>query len=101
MRNIAEQEDFIARTIVQAVQHYGTRNQVVVAIEELSELQKELCKTLRGEDRRKEIIEELADVSFMLPQIYAIFDITPEDVHAVEYAKAQRLAARIKAEVKK
>ena len=36
--------------------------QVIVAIEELSELQKELCKSLRGDTNYDNIIEEIADV---------------------------------------
>ena len=32
-----------------------------IVIEELSELQKELCKDLRGYDRREEIKEEMSD----------------------------------------
>ena len=36
-------------TYTQLINHLGKRNQVIVAIEELSELQKELCKYLRDD----------------------------------------------------
>ena len=46
-----------------ALDHYGNDNQVIVAIEELSELQKELCKMQRGEKDVEHIAEEIADIS--------------------------------------
>ncbi len=49
-----------------AINKYGEGNQIVVAIEEMSELQKELCKTLRGEDNYPHVVEELADVYIIL-----------------------------------
>lgn len=79
-----------------AIQTYGAPNQIVVAIEELSELQKELCKFLRGESNRDHIAEEIADVSIMLAQLEEIFEIG----RRIEYhyaAKMLRLEARIKA----
>ena len=39
--------------------------QLIVAIEEMSELQKELCKALRGNHNLSEIVEEVADVEIM------------------------------------
>lgn len=48
---------------------YGIENQIIVAIEELSELGKELCKLLRNKNNEEELIEELADVEIMLEQI--------------------------------
>ena len=49
-----------------ALSAYGSEIQRVVAIEELSELQKELCKSLRGQTDRQHIAEEIADVQIML-----------------------------------
>lgn len=56
-----------------AVKHYGKVNQLHVAIEELSELQKELCKDLRGIGDRNAIAEEIADVEIMLDQLKQIY----------------------------
>jgi len=51
------------------VDKWGAELQQVKAIEEMSELQKELCKDLIGEGDRMNIAEELADVALMIAQI--------------------------------
>ena len=43
------------------VNSYGKENQITVAVEELSELIKELCKELRGMGNPEHIAEEMAD----------------------------------------
>lgn len=55
----------------EAAERYGVRSQSIVAIEEMSELQKELTKLLRGEceNRIDHISEEMADVYIMLEQL--------------------------------
>lgn len=55
----------------EAAERYGIRSQSIVAIEEMSELQKELTKLLRGEceNRIDHISEEMADVYIMLGQL--------------------------------
>lgn len=53
----------------EAVDTYGTEQQMVVAVEELSELQKELCKHLRGDGNPRAMMEEIADVEIMLEQV--------------------------------
>lgn len=59
----------------QAVAKYGKHAQVLQAIEEMSELTKELLKNInRGKENRKEIAEETADVMIMLYQIAMIYD---------------------------
>lgn len=80
-----------------AVEHYGPENQIRMMFEEMAELQKELCKHLRGEDRRKQIVEEIADVSIMLRQMIIIFDIEDE-VSYQEMFKLGRLAQRMEGE---
>lgn len=57
-----------------AIAHCGEQMQVIVAIEELSELQKELTKFLRGQADERHINEEMADVEIMLEQLKIIFD---------------------------
>lgn len=52
---------------------FGDVTQTIVAIEELSELQKELCKWLRDSKRDiTPIMEEIADVRIMLEQLQAM-----------------------------
>ena len=61
----------------------GARMEVDVAIEEMSELTKELCKHRRGEKNILHIAEEIADVEIMLEQLKMIFkcrDIVAEQM---------------------
>ena len=57
---------------------FGTKIQLIIAIEEMSELTKELTKTIRGYDRQENIIEEIADVRIMIEQLELIFDCHDE-----------------------
>lgn len=57
-----------------AIETFGQQSQINVAIEEMSELTKELCKLNRGRDNKAEILEEIADVYIMLHQLTLIFD---------------------------
>lgn len=79
-----------------ALRCWGPQHQVVVAIEEMSELQKELCKLQRGKVNMNHIAEEIADVEIMLAQLKEAFNL----YHSVEgqrYFKLQRLEMRIHA----
>ena len=58
-----EDDDAVFRL---ALAIYGPRLQTLVAIEEMSELQKELVKHERGADNVPHIAEEIADVQIML-----------------------------------
>ena len=49
-------------TYAEAVRAYGKQSQLVMAMEEMSELTKELSKNLRGADNAKALAEEIADV---------------------------------------
>lgn len=62
------------------ISKYGVDHQVIVAIEELSELQKELCKFIRRSGNLSNIAEEIADVQLMLFQMQTVFGIHQEDV---------------------
>lgn len=77
-----------------ALIRWGIHNQLVVAIEEMSELQKEICKFFRHDGKEQDLIEEVADVSIMLEQIILMFDIE-EDVKKVMEEKIQRLERRL------
>ena len=57
----------------QLIKSLGSKNQILIAIEELSELQKELIKYLRNKDNQDHISEEMADVYIMLYQLRLIF----------------------------
>ena len=56
-----------------AIEHYGTIAQTIKAIEEMSELTKELCKALALEVDNDHIAEEIGDVEIMLAQMRRIY----------------------------
>ena len=58
----------------EAINAFGPMSQIIVATEEMSELQKELCKHLRGSDNKDAIAEEIANVEIMLDQLKLIFN---------------------------
>ena len=77
-----------------ALAMYGKATQLIVALEELSEAQKEICKALRGEVNLDHLAEEVADATIMLEQVRQMFDINPKVCEAMD-AKMLRLADRI------
>lgn len=78
-----------------AIERFGTIHQVIIAIEEMSELTKELCKVYRGEGTDNEkIAGELADVTIVLEQLRLIFDINDMVCDAMDF-KMERLVERI------
>jgi len=58
-----------------AIEFFGVTSQKVMAIEEMSELTKELCKELRDRGNIEDIADELADVEITLAQIKMIYKI--------------------------
>lgn len=70
---------------------YGLDSQSLIAIEEMSELTKELCKDQRGYDRNKDIIEELADVSIMIEQLIALYECEKEVSDMINYKVNRQL----------
>lgn len=88
--------DYEARCLVydRALDAYGPDVQLTVALEELSEAQKEICKMLRGMGNIEHLVEEVADAEIMLEQVKNIFSI--EDlVDEVAEKKLDRLLRRI------
>lgn len=79
----------------EALETFGADSQVMIAIEEMSELTKELCKNGRGQENTTHIAEEIADVEIMLRQMMILFDCK-EDVDKFCRYKLERLAGRIK-----
>lgn len=86
-------------TVIQkAIDTYGYDLQKQVAIEEMSELTKEICKDFRGKENRENIIEEIADVDIMLTQLMIIYNIKPYELDKVKTNKLVRLSERLKGE---
>lgn len=77
-----------------AVEAYGKEHQLIICMEEMAELTKELTKNLRGRRNLQDISEEVADVEIMLEQVKVIFDLK-EEVSEAKEAKLLRLQKRI------
>lgn len=58
-----------------AIEKFGVGAQIGMVFEEMSELQKELCKYMRGKKNIQEIAEEMADVEIMLGQMKVLFGV--------------------------
>ncbi|BDR63980.1 nucleoside triphosphate pyrophosphohydrolase family protein [Clostridium tetani] len=80
-----------------AITKYGLYAQIDMVFEEMSELQKELCKFKRGKSNISNIAEEIADVKIMLEQMELAFDIK-DKVKSQKDLKIKRLEERIKGE---
>ena len=78
-------------TLERAIETYGKDMQLIVVVEELSELIKEICKHKRGEDNRENIVEEIADCYIMLDQLILILGIRSVEIKRVIDEKLARL----------
>ena len=77
-----------------AVKKFGKEHQLVLCMEEMAELTKELSKNMRGSKNITNISEEMADVEIMLEQLRVIFGNRSE-VDTIEAEKLLRLADRV------
>ncbi len=82
-------------TLKKAIASYGDTAQKVMLFEEMAELQKEICKDLRGANNRDAIVEEVSDVLIMIEQIKIMFHITDEEIQKVADFKINRLKERL------
>ena len=81
-----------------AISHYGSDCQIWKAIEEMSELTKELCKLQNsGGSARANMVDEIADVTIMMEQLRILFNMNNDVQERIDY-KVRRLACRIVAE---
>ena len=62
------------------IKYWGEDKQKIKAIEELSELQKEICKNLLNQNDDKKLEEEISDVQIMLNQLMIMFDVSKNDI---------------------
>lgn len=83
-------------TIRKAIEIYGKDMQLTVAVEELSELIKEICKHKRGNDNLAGLTEEMADCCIILYELQYIFSITDEKLTTVIKTKLDRLENRLR-----
>lgn len=91
-----ERTDLLTR----AIRTYGEPAQIDMAIEEMAELTKALCKARRAQAGAEavaaveNVVEEMADVQIMLDQLRIIFHNSAE---LVEEEKLKRLERRLDA----
>lgn len=85
-----------ATVYADALATFGTGMQLIVALEEMSELQKEITKALRGDLNPRHLAEEVADATIMLEQVRQMFNIN-EPVCEIMDHKIERLAQRVAA----
>ena len=64
-----------AEVYTKALACYGENTQMMMALEELSECQKEICKKLRGYSNDDHLAEEIADATIMLEQLRLFFGL--------------------------
>lgn len=96
--------EFKHLVIKRAVETYGEKSQVDMAVEEMSELIKALMKSRRNDvdvqKNSRNIVEEIADVEIMLEQLKLIFNCFGLVEREKEY-KINRLAERLESEAEK
>ena len=68
----------------------GKNYQFTIAMEEMSELIKQLSKNIRGENNRNEIAEEAADVFMCLKEIFCFFDIDELEIQQILHQKIEK-----------
>jgi hypothetical protein len=83
------------QTYTNALINYGEKSQMIVALEELSECQKEICKLLRGNGNLEHLAEEVADATIMLEQLRLFFQINDQVCQKMD-EKITRLDKRLK-----
>lgn len=84
-------EDAVFR---QALEIYGPQHQTMMALEEMAELAKELCKASRGLGSVEHIAEEIADVQITLEQMIILYQCQGL-VERIRAEKVNRLQERL------
>lgn len=84
------------KDILKMIKDKGDQINKIISIEELSELQKEICKDLRGYERRNEIKEEMCDVYICLQMLKNIYKLNDEELEEEYNKKMKRNIDRIK-----
>ena len=87
-------------TLKKIIDHFGSKHQILKAIEELAELQRELSKYLCSFDDdlvhnlqlSRAVAEEMADVELMLDQLKLIFKL--DNIEKLKEYKTKRTLAR-------
>lgn len=97
-----------ARVNNETMDRYGIERQSLVAMEELSELQKAISKLVRNPEEktkplefkglRNNLIEEMADVIICMDQLKEFYQIERHEIQELIQAKQERQAKRLEEE---
>lgn len=92
----------------ETMNRYGIERQSLVAMEELSELQKAISKLVRNPEEktkplefkglRNNLIEEMADVTICMDQLKEYYKIKASDIQIIINSKQERQAKRLEEE---
>lgn len=99
---------FDKKIIDKTLDRYGIERQSLVAMEELSELQKAISKLVRNPEEKTKplefkglknnLIEEMADVLICMDQLIEFYHIQGHDIQELIQAKQERQAKRLEEE---
>lgn len=99
---------FDKKIIDETLDRYGIERQSLVAMEELSELQKAISKLVRNPEERTKplefkglkhnLTEEMADVLICMDQLIEFYNVQRCDVQDIIQAKQERQAKRLEEE---
>ena len=110
---VAKNENLIHHTfdkqiIEETMKRYGIERQSLVAMEELSELQKAISKLVRNPEEktkplefkglRNNLIEEMADVIICMDQLKEYYKIKASDIQIIINSKQARQRRRLEEE---
>lgn len=97
-----------ARVNQETMDRYGIERQSLVAMEELSELQKAISKLVRNPEEktkplefkglRNNLIEEMADALICMDQLIEYYQIERPEIQELIQAKQERQAKRLEEE---
>ena len=78
-----------AEVLTRLLEYNGPICESIVAIEEMSEVIKEITKLMRGELNREHLAEEIADATIMLEQLRNMFNINDSVSSWMDYKVAE------------
>ena len=81
-------------TYLAALTKWGKQAQTMMAIEEMAELTKEICKLFRGKADMESLADEIADATIMLEQLRLMYGINADVCKHMDM-KILRLQARL------
>ena len=91
---MTEQDRGSFETIIET---FGKEAQMIVAVEELAELQKEITKKLRQKKRNIFcLVEEMADAEIMIDQLKVMFNIGDKELATERRYKINRTLEKVK-----